>query len=40
MSGVELLIFGVGPVFGLVISLVAWLHEGYATAHSNSSTQP
>ena len=28
MTGVELVIFGAGPAFGLVISLVAWLCEG------------
>ena len=36
MSGVELVIFWAGPAFGFVISLVAWLYEGYATAHGNS----
>ena len=28
MGGFELIIFGVGPTFGLVISLLAWLCEG------------
>ena len=36
MSGVELIIFWAGPVFGFAISLVAWLHEGHATARGNS----
>lgn len=40
MSGVELIIFGAGPAFGLLISLVAWLHEGYAAAAHGNSTQP
>ncbi|ESA35366.1 hypothetical protein N836_11710 [Leptolyngbya sp. Heron Island J] len=37
MSGVELIIFWAGPAVGLAISLAAWLYEGHATAHGNSS---
>ena len=37
MTGVELIIFGAGPVFGFVISLAAWLCEG---RNSSDSHQP
>ena len=34
MSGVELIIFGIGPAAGFMISFLAWLYEGYHTATS------
>ena len=39
MSGFELIIFGAGPVAGLIISFVAWLYEGYHTAIPHNQPQ-
>ena len=39
MSGVELIIFGIGPAFGLCISLVAWLYESHTPLSSDQKQQ-